>query len=135
MRWRRGLRPDLLLSDKRGSRGGDHKCRPQAKGGTRMQDKTYVITEIVGVADNSIAEAVANAIARANKTLKALDWFEIKEVRGTVVNGKVGQYQVTSHDRFSHRADEERRAWIQVYTVLQTRTLDTQRAIIMQDKA
>jgi len=35
-----------------------------------MQDKTYVITEIVGVSDNSIDQAVANAIARANQTLK-----------------------------------------------------------------
>jgi len=40
-----------------------------------MQEKTYVITEIVGVSDASIAQAVANAIARANQTLKALDWF------------------------------------------------------------
>jgi hypothetical protein len=78
-----------------------------------MQDKTYVITEIVGVADNSIAEAVANAIARANKTLKALDWFEIKEVRGTVVNGKVGQYQVTLDVGFRYLTDEEMRAWVQ----------------------
>ena len=48
-----------------------------------MQEKTYVITEIVGVSDTSIAQAVANAVARANQTLKALDWFEVKEVRGT----------------------------------------------------
>ena len=54
-----------------------------------MQDKTYVITEIVGVSENSISQAVANAIARANQTLKALDWFEVKEVRGTIVDGKV----------------------------------------------
>ncbi len=78
-----------------------------------MQDKTYVITEIVGVADSSISEAVANAIARANKTLKALDWFEIKEVRGTVVNGKVGQYQVTLDVGFRYLTDEEMRAWVQ----------------------
>jgi flavin-binding protein dodecin len=41
-----------------------------------MQDKTYVITEIVGLSDHSISQAVANAVARANKTLKALDWFD-----------------------------------------------------------
>lgn len=78
-----------------------------------MQDKTYVITEIVGVSDTSISEAVRNAIARANRTLKALDWFEIKEVRGTIVNGTVGQYQVTLDVGFRYLSDEEMRAWVQ----------------------
>jgi flavin-binding protein dodecin len=76
-----------------------------------MQEKTYVITEIVGVSDTSIAQAVANAVARANQTLKALDWFEVKEVRGTVVNGKVDQYQVTLDVGFRFLTDEEMRAW------------------------
>ena len=49
-----------------------------------MQEKTYVITEIVGVSDTSIAQAVANAVARANQTLKALDWFEIKEGEASI---------------------------------------------------
>jgi dodecin len=78
-----------------------------------MQDKTYVITEIVGVSDDSIAHAVNNAIARANQTLKALDWFEIKEVRGSVVDGKVGQYQVTLDVGFRYLSDDEMRSWIQ----------------------
>ncbi|MGH7966173.1 MAG: dodecin [Candidatus Binatia bacterium] len=78
-----------------------------------MQDKTYVITEIVGVSDGSISEATSNAIARANHTLKALDWFEVKEVRGTIVNGKVGQYQVTLDVGFRYLSDEEMKAWVQ----------------------
>ena len=78
-----------------------------------MQDKTYVITEIVGVSDDSIDHAVANAIARANQTLKALDWFVVKEVRGTIVNGKVGQYQVTLDVGFRYLSDEEMREWVQ----------------------
>ena len=76
-----------------------------------MQEKTYVITEIVGVSDTSIAHAVANAVARANQTLKALDWFEVKEVRGTIVNGKINQYQVTLDVGFRFLTDEEMRAW------------------------
>lgn len=78
-----------------------------------MQDKTYVITEIVGVSDRSISEATSNAIARANQTLKALDWFEVKEVRGTIENGKVGQYQVTLDVGFRYLSDEEMKAWAQ----------------------
>jgi len=77
-----------------------------------MQDKTYVITEIVGVSDSSISQAVGNAIARANQTLKALDWFEIKEVRGTVVEGKVGEYQVTLDVVIRYLTYEEMRAWV-----------------------
>ena len=78
-----------------------------------MQDKTYVITEIVGVSDNSISEAVSHAIDRASQTLKALDWFEIKEARGTIIDGKVGQYQVTLDVGFRYLSDEEMRSWVQ----------------------
>ncbi len=78
-----------------------------------MPDKTYVITEIVGVSEESISAAVSNAIARANQTLKALDWFEVKEVRGTVANGKVGQYQVTLEVGFRYLSDEEMKTWIE----------------------
>ena len=77
-----------------------------------MQDKPYVITEIVGVSDHSISQAVANAVARANETLKALDWFEVKEVRGTIADGKVGQYQVTLDGGFRYLTDDEMRAWV-----------------------
>ena len=47
------------------------------------------------------------------QTLKALDWFELKEVRGTIVDGKVGQYQVTLDVGFRYLTDEEMRAWVQ----------------------
>ncbi len=76
-----------------------------------MQDKTYVITEIVGTSGESVSAAVHNAVERANKTLKALDWFEVKAVRGTVVDGHVGQYQVTLDVGFRYLSDEEMKAW------------------------
>jgi len=78
-----------------------------------MEDKTYVITEIVGVAANAIAPAVSNAIARAHETLKAVDWFEVKTVRGTIANGKVEQYQVTLEVGFRYLTGEELRAWVE----------------------
>ena len=68
-----------------------------------MPDKTYVITEIVGSSEQSIAVAVNNAVERSNKTLKAL--------RGTVVGGTVGQYQVTLEVGFRYLGDEEMKAW------------------------
>ena len=79
--------------------------------GAKVQDKTYVITEIVGTSKESVSAAVNNAVERANKTLKALDWFEVKAVRGTVVDGSVGQYQVTLDVGFRYLSDEEMKAW------------------------
>jgi len=59
-----------------------------------MQEKTYKLIELVGVSSSSIEEAVQNAIARANQTLKNLDWFEIIESRGLIQDGKINQFQV-----------------------------------------
>jgi hypothetical protein len=38
---------------------------------------------------------VRNGIARASQTVRNLDWFEVTEIRGHVVNGDVGHFQVT----------------------------------------
>ena len=59
-----------------------------------MSDKTYKLIELVGVSENSIEEAIQNAVARANQTLKNLDWFEVVEARGVIQDGKVSQFQV-----------------------------------------
>ena len=59
-----------------------------------MPDKTYKIIELVGVSEESIQQAIRNAITRASESLKGLDWFEMTEVRGTVKDGKVDQFQV-----------------------------------------
>ena len=59
-----------------------------------MQEKTYKLIELVGVSSNSIEDAVQNAVARANQTLKNLDWFEIVETRGLIQEGKINQFQV-----------------------------------------
>jgi flavin-binding protein dodecin len=58
-------------------------------------EPTYRLTEIVGTSSESIHQAVRNGVKRAGVTVRHIDWFEIKEVRGTVVNGDVGQFQVT----------------------------------------
>ena len=48
-----------------------------------MPDKTYKIIELVGVSEESIQQAIRNAVARAAESLKGLDWFEMTEVRGS----------------------------------------------------
>lgn len=58
------------------------------------EDKTYKLVELVGTSKKSFADAVSSGVARANKTLRNLDWFEVTELRGRVAKGKVAQFQV-----------------------------------------
>jgi len=60
-----------------------------------MSDHVYKKTEIVGSSKTSIEDAIEKALSRASSTLKNVDWFEVTETRGHVVDGKVGHYQVT----------------------------------------
>ena len=59
-----------------------------------MTAHTYSITEIVGTAPEGIDQAIHNAIARADQTLRHLDWFEVAEIRGYVEHGRVNHFQV-----------------------------------------
>jgi flavin-binding protein dodecin len=60
-----------------------------------MPDHVYKKLELVGSSQQSIEHAIENALARAHETVRHMAWFEVKEVRGHVVDGKVGHYQVT----------------------------------------
>jgi dodecin len=60
-----------------------------------MADRTYVINEIVGTSPEDVNTAIRNGIKRASETLRNLDWFELVEVRGAILNGEVNHYQVT----------------------------------------
>jgi flavin-binding protein dodecin len=57
-------------------------------------EHTYKVVELVGSSGESIQQAVDNAIGRAGQTLRHLDWFEVKEIRGTISDGKAAWYQV-----------------------------------------
>lgn len=56
---------------------------------------TYKVTEVVGTSAESIHQAVRNGITKANETLRNLEWFEVEEIRGHIVDGEVGHFQVT----------------------------------------
>jgi flavin-binding protein dodecin len=60
-----------------------------------MTDHTYKIVELVGTSPESVTDAIQNAITRASTTIRNIRWFEVVQVRGDVVSGKVGHYQVT----------------------------------------
>ena len=53
-----------------------------------MPDKTYKIIEVVGVSNDSVQQAVRNAIAKASQTLRNIDWFEVQQIRGAVHDGQ-----------------------------------------------
>jgi flavin-binding protein dodecin len=58
------------------------------------EGKVYRVTEVVGTSTESVQQAIRNAVKRANETLRNLDWFQVSEVRGTIDNGEVGEFQV-----------------------------------------
>ena len=51
--------------------------------------------ELVGSSKTGIEDAIDNALATAKESLKMMDWFEVTETRGHIVDGKVGHYQVS----------------------------------------
>ena len=60
-----------------------------------MSDNVYAISKVVGTSKKSIEDAIENAIETASKSIKNLDWFEVKETRGYIDNNKVAYYQVS----------------------------------------
>ncbi|MEU3745706.1 MULTISPECIES: dodecin [Streptomyces] len=59
-----------------------------------MSNHTYRVTEIVGTSTEGVDEAIRNGINRASQTLRGLDWFEVTQVRGHIVDGAIEHYQV-----------------------------------------
>jgi flavin-binding protein dodecin len=60
-----------------------------------VSDHVYRLSEIVGSSPVSVDEAVRNAIAKAGRTVRNIEWFEVKEIRGQVVDNGVAYFQVT----------------------------------------
>jgi len=58
-------------------------------------DHVYKQIELVGSSTTSSDDAVKQAIERAAKTLRNLDWFEVTEVRGHIQDGKLAHWQVS----------------------------------------
>jgi dodecin len=57
-------------------------------------DHVYRLSEIVGSSKTSVDDAIRTAIAKAGQTVRHIDWFETKEIRGQVVEGEVAYFQV-----------------------------------------
>ena len=59
-----------------------------------MSNRTYRVTEVVGTSTEGVDDAIRNAVRRASTTLRHLDWFEVTQVRGHVVDDEVEHFQV-----------------------------------------
>ena len=60
---------------------------------------------IAGTSDESFSDAIEVAIERANQTIRELRWFEVREQRGAVRDGKI-EYQVSLEVFFKLAADD-----------------------------
>ena len=70
-----------------------------------MTSRTYRVTEIVGTSPESVDSAIKNGISRAARSLRHIDWFEVTEVRGHVLDGEVDHFQVGLKVGFRHEDD------------------------------
>jgi flavin-binding protein dodecin len=59
-----------------------------------VADHTYRVTEIVGSSPESLQQAIRSGVARANETVRNLEWFEVTEIRGQIADGTVAHFQV-----------------------------------------
>jgi flavin-binding protein dodecin len=58
------------------------------------EDHVYKKIELVGSSTESVDSAIKNAIARASQSVRQLDWFEVDQIRGHILDGKVARFQV-----------------------------------------
>jgi flavin-binding protein dodecin len=71
---------------------------------------TYKLVELVGTSQSGVTEAVEAAVNRAAQTLKGLDWFEVQQIRGTISDGRVSEYQVSLKLGFRVLSEDEMKA-------------------------
>ncbi|WP_126456600.1 dodecin [Sulfuriflexus mobilis] len=59
-----------------------------------MSDHVYKMIEVVGTSKKGTDDAIEQAIVKAGESLHNLDWFEVLETHGHIVDGKIAHYQV-----------------------------------------
>jgi dodecin len=60
-----------------------------------MSGHVYKLVEIVGSSSVGTDEAIRSAIETCARSVRHIDWFEVLETRGHVIDGKVAHFQVT----------------------------------------
>ena len=70
-----------------------------------MSEGVYKGVTVVGTSDESFSTAIRVAIERAQQTIHELRWFEIRDQRGALRDGKI-EYQVTMEVFFRLKASD-----------------------------
>lgn len=60
-----------------------------------MSEHVYKHIELTGSSKTSVQDAIENAVQRAAKSLRGMQWFEVTDTRGHIEEGKVAWWQVT----------------------------------------
>ncbi len=60
-----------------------------------MSNHVYKKIELTGSSKVGVEDAVTTALHRASKSVRNMRWFELTELRGTVVDDKVDYWQVS----------------------------------------
>lgn len=60
-----------------------------------MSEHVYKLIELTGSSPQSSDDAVRVALAKAAKTIRNMQWFEVVETRGHLDDGKISHWQVT----------------------------------------
>jgi flavin-binding protein dodecin len=60
-----------------------------------MANHVYKSVEVTGTSPSDLEDAIRGAVAKANESLRNLDWFEVVGIRGHVQDGAVAHFQVT----------------------------------------
>ncbi|MCK9469715.1 MAG: dodecin family protein [Porticoccaceae bacterium] len=60
-----------------------------------MSNHVYKTIELTGSSTKGIEDAVQKAIARSAETVHNMRWFEVTDIRGHLVDGKVDHWQVS----------------------------------------
>nr|WP_067295762.1 dodecin [Marinobacterium profundum] len=59
-----------------------------------MSEHVYKLIEVAGSSTIGYDDAIQKAVTKAAASLENLDWFEVKEMRGHIQDGKVAHFQV-----------------------------------------
>ena len=69
---------------------------------------TYRMIEVVGVSDNGYEDAIKTAIQDAkshlensNQTLEGVEWFQVLDQRGRLVDGEISEFQIRLNVAFN----------------------------------
>lgn len=60
-----------------------------------MSDHIFKNVELTGTSTSGSDDAIKNALAKANESIRDIQWFHVIDSRGYVKNGLVHTWQVT----------------------------------------